>query len=43
MIGLDTNIPVRCIMQDAPLQSAKATQLLESLDANGLGFVALWR
>jgi len=41
MIGLDTNVLVRYIMQDDPLQSAKATQLLESLDANNLGFVAL--
>jgi predicted nucleic-acid-binding protein len=39
MIGLDTNVLVRYIMQDDPVQSAKATRLIESLDFDNLGFV----
>ena len=31
MIGLDTNVLVRYIMQDDPKQAAKATKLVESL------------
>jgi predicted nucleic-acid-binding protein len=34
MIGLDTNVLVRYIMQDDPAQSAKAAGLIESLDAS---------
>lgn len=41
MIGLDTNVLVRYIMQDDVQQSAKATQLVESLSAEVPGFVAL--
>ena len=41
MIGLDTNVLVRYIMQDDPKQSAKATLLIESLDADRPGFVGL--
>ncbi len=41
MIGLDTNVLVRYIMQDDPVQSARATTLIESLDAAHPGFVAL--
>lgn len=41
MIGLDTNVLVRYIMQDDPKQSAKANQLMESLDAQHPGFVTL--
>lgn len=41
MIGLDTNVLVRYIMQDDPKQSPKATKLIESLDGENPGFVAL--
>ena len=41
MIGLDTNVLVRYIMQDDPKQSAKATQLIESLDSDSPGFVTI--
>ena len=41
MIGLDTNVLVRYIMQDDPKQSPKATSLIESLDADNTGFVSL--
>lgn len=41
MIGLDTNVLVRYIMQDDPKQSAKATALIEALDADAPGFVTL--
>lgn len=41
MIGLDTNVLVRYIMQDDPKQSPKATKLIESLDSNEPGFVTL--
>lgn len=41
MIGLDTNVLVRYIMQDDPKQSPKATALIESLDADAPGFVTL--
>ena len=41
MIGLDTNVLVRYIMQDEPGQSAKATRLIESLDPDNPGFVCM--
>ncbi len=41
MIGLDTNVLVRYIMQDDVKQSAKATRLVESLTASEPGFVSL--
>lgn len=41
MIGLDTNVLVRYIMQDDPKQSAQATKLVESLTVEAPGFVAL--
>ena len=41
MIGLDTNVVVRYIMQDDATQSAKADLLIESLDADNPGFIAL--
>lgn len=41
MIGLDTNILVRYIMQDDARQSALAAQLVESLSAESPGFVPL--
>ena len=39
MICLDTNIVVRYIAQDGVVQSAKATQLIESLSAETPGFI----
>lgn len=41
MIGLDTNVLVRYIMQDDPKQSLRATELIESLDGDAPGFVTL--
>lgn len=41
MIGLDTNVLVRYIMQDDPKQSPKATQIVESLEGVGSGYVTL--
>jgi predicted nucleic-acid-binding protein len=41
MIGLDTNVLVRYIMQDDAKQSPKASALIESLDADNLGFISL--
>lgn len=39
MIGLDTNVLVRYIMQDDLDQSALATQLIESLDNDHPGYI----
>jgi predicted nucleic-acid-binding protein len=39
VIGLDTNVLLRYIVQDDPRQSPKATALIESLSANAPGFV----
>lgn len=41
MIGLDTNVLVRYIAQDDPVQSPQATRLVESLTAEEPGFVGL--
>ena len=41
MIGLDTNVLVRYIMQDDPKQSPKATKLIESLDGDNPGYVTM--
>ena len=41
MIGLDTNVLVRYIMQDEPKQSPKATRLIESLDIDNPGYITL--
>lgn len=41
MIGLDTNVLVRYIMQDDVKQSPKATRLIESLSGDQPGFVPL--
>jgi predicted nucleic-acid-binding protein len=41
MIGLDTNVLVRYIMQDDPKQAAKATKLIESLTTDSPGFVPI--
>jgi predicted nucleic-acid-binding protein len=40
MIGLDTNVLVRYIMQDDAKQAAKAVALVESLTAEAPGFVS---
>jgi predicted nucleic-acid-binding protein len=39
VIGLDTNVLARYVMQDDPRQSARATHLIESLSAEAPGFV----
>jgi len=41
MIGLDTNVIVRYIAQDDPVQATAATKLLDSLSPDAPGFVAL--
>ena len=41
MIGLDTNVLVRYIMQDDARQSPQATRLVESLSVGAPGFVPL--
>lgn len=41
MIGLDTNVLVRFIMQDDPVQSPQADQLIGALTAQSPGFVPL--
>jgi predicted nucleic-acid-binding protein len=41
VIGLDTNVLVRYVMQDDPRQSPRATRLVESLSADEPGFVPL--
>ena len=41
MIGLDTNVLVRYIMQDDAKQSPKATKLIESLTVDAPGFLSL--
>ena len=41
MIGLDTNVLVRYIMQDDPKQSPKASKLIESLDGDNPGYITL--
>jgi predicted nucleic-acid-binding protein len=41
MIGLDTNVLVRYIMQDDPKNSPKATKLIESLDADNPGYITM--
>jgi predicted nucleic-acid-binding protein len=40
MVGLDTNVLVRYIMQDDAKQAAKATRLIESLSSDRPGFVS---
>jgi predicted nucleic-acid-binding protein len=39
VIGLDTNVLVRYVMQDDPRQSPKANRLIESLRGDDPGFV----
>ncbi len=41
MIGLDTNVLVRYIMQDDVKQSAKATELIESLGSDNPGYITM--
>lgn len=41
MIGLDTNVILRYIMQDDPVQARQATVLIESLTADEPGFIPL--
>jgi predicted nucleic-acid-binding protein len=41
MIGLDTNVLVRYVVQDDPQQSPKATRLIESLTADVPGYVTV--
>jgi predicted nucleic-acid-binding protein len=42
MIGLDTNILIRYLTQDDPVQSAKATQILERrLTPKNPGFISV--
>jgi predicted nucleic-acid-binding protein len=41
MMGLDTNVLVRYVMQDDPKQSPKASRLVESLTPDEPGFVSV--
>ena len=41
MIGLDTNVVIRYIAQDDPVQSQKATRLIESLSSDVPGYIPL--
>jgi predicted nucleic-acid-binding protein len=41
MIGLDTNVLVRYIMQDDPVQSPEATAVIQSLTPAGPGFISI--
>ena len=41
MIGLDTHVLVRYIMQDDPRQSRKATAIVESLEGVGSAYITL--
>jgi predicted nucleic-acid-binding protein len=41
MMGLDTNVMVRYIMQDDAKQSAQAARLLDALSVDKPGFVTL--
>jgi predicted nucleic-acid-binding protein len=42
MIGLDTNVLIRYLTQDNPVQSAKATEILERrLTPKNMGFVSV--
>lgn len=40
MIGLDTNVLVRYIAQDEPVQAAIATRLVEGFTAEAPGFIS---
>jgi predicted nucleic-acid-binding protein len=40
MTGIDTNVVVRYIVQDDPIQSSAANQLFDSLTADSPGFIS---
>lgn len=40
MIGLDTNVLLRHVMQDDPAQSKKATSIIEGLTAEDPGYIS---
>ncbi len=41
MIGIDTNVLVRYLVQDEPQQAAKATKLMESFTNEAQGFISI--
>ena len=41
MTGLDTNVVIRYVTQDDPVQSAAATKLIDSFSADSPGFIAM--
>lgn len=41
MIGLDSNVVLRYLVQDDPQQSSAATRLIESRDDHNLGFITV--
>lgn len=41
MIGLDTNVVVRYLVQDDPVQSPQATRLIEALSAENPGYLSM--
>lgn len=41
MIGIDTNVLLRCLAQDDPRQTAAATRFIESLRPDARGHIAL--
>jgi len=41
MIGLDTNVLVRYIMQDDVKQAARASKLIEALSPSSMGFITI--
>ena len=41
MIGFDTNVIVRYVTQDDPVQSPKANKLMESLSSASPGFISI--
>ena len=40
MIALDTNVLVRYLVQDDPIQSPKATEILDSLSESNRAFIS---
>jgi predicted nucleic-acid-binding protein len=43
MIGLDTNVVVRYLVQDDPRQSPVATRIIDSLSETSRGFISIAR
>jgi predicted nucleic-acid-binding protein len=41
MIGLDTNIVLRYLLQDDPVQTPKVTRLIERLSPENCGFISI--